>query len=137
MASTNFRFELLRQRDGHQRGGRRAGHGGDVAQAAGERLAPDFFRRRVFGEMNAFDHRIGFEQQPFVRHAQIQHGAIIARAGHDIWVRRQRFGQARDEFKFVHFGGTEKFCAKKSKTRFAALNRLCAAMGASRLSVFS
>ena len=98
-----LRLKLLRQRRCvTTRRRRRAGHRGDVAQAAGQRLAPDFFRRRFGGEMNALHHRVGLEQQQPVAHAHIQHGAIITRADHDGVIRRQRARQAGDEFKFVH-----------------------------------
>src|ERR1039458_7094126 len=53
-------------------------------------LASDFFRRRVLGEMDSFDDCVGFEQQQFVRQTEIKHGAIISRAVHDGFVRRQR-----------------------------------------------
>ena len=140
------RFETFGQRNRHERGGRRPGHRRDVAQAAGERLAPDFFRRRFPGEMNSLNHRVGLEQNQFFRHAQIQHGAVVARAGHDGFVRRQRFHQARDEFQLVHFSNwaCRNFCSQRficgrkcSVTRLVALNSECATTGASRQPVFS
>ena len=52
--------------------------------------------------MDALDDRIGLEQQQPVRHAGVQHGAIVARAHDHRGVGRQRAGQAVDQLELVH-----------------------------------
>ena len=52
--------------------------------------------------MNAFHDGVGFEQKQLVRQAEVQHGAIVARAGHNRLIDGQRFRQPGDEFKFIH-----------------------------------
>ena len=90
------------QSDGDEGGGGSAGHGGDVAQAAGEGFVADFFGRRRGAEMDSFDEGVGFEEEQFVRQAKVEHGAIITGAGHDVFVGRKGTGEFFDQFKFVH-----------------------------------
>ena len=52
-------------------------------------------------------------------------------ASHDGFIRRQVAREAGDEFKFIH-----SVCVSRI-IKFTALNKLCAAMGASKPSVRS
>ena len=38
----------------------------------------DLQRVGIFGEMNALDHGIGFVELPLARHADVDHGAVVA-----------------------------------------------------------
>ena len=103
--SDEFRRRILGQKPiGNEGGGGRASHGGDVAKAAGEGFVANFFRRRFVREMHAFDDGVGLEQKQFFRQAEIEHGAVVARAGHDGFIRGQRFRERGDEFEFVQCG---------------------------------
>ena len=95
-------IELLRQGEGDERGGGRAGHGGDVAQASTQGLVPDLFRGRIGLEMNSLDDGVGLEQEQAVRQAEIQHGAVVSGPDHDRFIGRQRVREAGDQFKLVH-----------------------------------
>jgi hypothetical protein len=52
--------------------------------------------------VNALDHGIRFEKQQPFRIADFKRGAIIARAEHDGFIRRQVAREAADEFELVH-----------------------------------
>ena len=97
-----FDIVALRQRERDDRRDRRAAHRGDVAEAARERLAPDALRLGAGGEVDAFDDGVGLEERLRVGRAELQHGAIVARAGDDKVVGRQQRRQASDEVEFGH-----------------------------------
>ena len=77
------RIKLAGQSDGHQRRRRGAGHRRDIAQAAAEGFVADLLRSRGGRKMDAFDHRIGLEQQQPIRQPEVEHGAIISRTDDD------------------------------------------------------
>ena len=91
-------------------------------------------------EMDALDHRVRLEQQQPVRHADIQHRAIVARAHDHGGIGRQRARQAADQLKLVHRAGRFaqcQCCWMSRRPKFSALNSAWAVMGASRLFVRS
>src|SRR5688572_8458529 len=95
-------IEIPLQADGDKRRGWRAGHRGNVTETAGERFATDLLRRRFLREVNSFDDGVGLKKDEPIRHAQVEHGAIVARASDDAVVARQGMGQPTNEFQFVH-----------------------------------
>ena len=95
------------QAERDQSAGRRAGHGGHVAQAAGQGFVPDLLRGSLLVKMNAFHHRIGLEEKPAVRQAKIEHCAIIPGPNDDRFIGRQRSGQPGNQFQFIHSCGRQ------------------------------
>ena len=89
--------------------------------------------------MDTFDNSVRFEQQQFIRQAEIQHGAIVPAAGDHGFIGRQRARQFFDEFKFVHNQANNLFLLEvKRATEIAlALKRPCTAKQARRLPVYS
>jgi len=133
---SDARIKVGRQRESPHRAVRLARHGGNVAEAARQRLVTDLLRWCVGQKMHSFDHGVGLEQHPAAGHAQIEHRAVVAGADHDTGARGQVAHQAGDEFEFIHEG--QRFpVSTSSMTRLTALNNAWVVMGASKLSVAS
>ena len=94
--------ELWWQRESHQRCRGCSRHRGNVVQTAGKRFVTDLLWWRIFGEVHAFDHGIGFEEHLSICKSKVQDGAIIARAHNERGVGGQMLRKALDQFKFVH-----------------------------------
>ena len=53
--------------------------------------------------MNPLDHGVGLEEHEPSRHAEVEHGAVVAGRNHDRVVGGERGEKAGDEFEFVHW----------------------------------
>ena len=88
--------------------------------------------------MHPFDNGIGFEKDPPIRQAQVQHGAVVAGAGNHRFIGRQGTGQPLDQFKFVH--GTDRRLQGELRMKiekFTALKIACVMIGARSVSLRS
>ena len=130
-----FGVEVVRQGECDEGGEGAAGHGGNVAEAAGEGLVTNAFGGRGGEEMDAFDHGVGFEEEGAAGLAGIQDGAIVTRTDNHAGVGRKRRTETGDEVEFVHLTvkGLLEAAVRSARIKLAELSRQWAVMEAQRL----
>jgi len=126
--------ELARQADGDQGAGRGAGHGGDVAQAARERLVADFFSGGV-SMVKWIPSTMASVLKSSIGPARPHRGRRNHRPRHDDGgVARQAGSEEVDEVELLH-GLESGLKPNIRKRKFAKLNSAWVMKGARMLPV--